>query len=159
MRGYLDMKKLVEYIIEKLDKTFIFEMAYDRRDYKHIVRGLVGQIVENWCLIRYCTLSNRTETKNHWQNELSGHLINIYKMKIKLDKRKCLNEELIYNPEHNDYKEVFKWIKDKFIKEDINDNKLIYQVAKDYAEYGVYDIIDILCDKNADIYDYVKNEI
>ena len=41
----------------------------------------------------------------------------------------------------------------------LNINKLIYHVAKDYAEYGVYDIIDILCDKNADIYDYVKNEI
>ena len=41
------------------------------------------QILENWCLIHYCTLNGREETKTHWKNELWAHLDNIASKHIK----------------------------------------------------------------------------
>lgn len=50
------MIKLVECIIEKLSNTRLFEMAFQRRVYMKTLFDLRLQLVENWALIRYCTL-------------------------------------------------------------------------------------------------------
>ena len=62
---------LKEYLLESLQSTYIFEMAYDRKHLKKMVDGLFAQIIENWCLVRYCTLYDpNNTTKNHWKKEL-----------------------------------------------------------------------------------------
>lgn len=57
------MNKLVEYLIKQLSKTKIFEMTYSREQYIDNIDDIADQIVENWCLIRYCTLYDK-DNKN-----------------------------------------------------------------------------------------------
>ena len=78
------MKSIKEYILDVIQESYIFEMAYDRKELKKRVEALTNQIIENWCLIKYCTLyDNENRNKNHWKQELRAHLYNIYEMKIK----------------------------------------------------------------------------
>ena len=66
---------LRDYINEKLmdliENTKIFEMAISRSKYTDRLYNMVNQIIENWCLIRYCTLTNSNlDLRAHWCSEL-----------------------------------------------------------------------------------------
>ena len=77
---------LKEAIIEVLNenrKTLLTEMAVKRGEYKTKIDNLIPQVLENWCLVHYCTLAGDIETKEHWANELRGHLITIARYSIK----------------------------------------------------------------------------
>ena len=45
------MKSIKEYILDAIQESYIFEMAYDRTEIKKRVEGLINQIIENWCLV------------------------------------------------------------------------------------------------------------
>lgn len=53
------MTRLVEYIVKNLERSYIFEMAYERREYMNKLFELRLQLVENWALIRYCSLYDK----------------------------------------------------------------------------------------------------
>ena len=73
-----------EYILEKLQNTLVFEMAYSRQELKTIFDGILDQIIENWCLVKYCSLYDPSNiNKNHWVNELTAHMYNILKRQLK----------------------------------------------------------------------------
>ena len=73
-----------EYILEKLQNTLVFEMAYSRKELKTIFDGILDQIIENWCLVKYCSLYDPTNiNKNHWANELTAHMYNILRRQLK----------------------------------------------------------------------------
>ena len=77
------IKKLNEHIKELLQSDMVYEMAIPRKKFKEKIENLMIQILENWCLVHYCTIVGRTETKNYWKNnELRPHLIQCayYKM-------------------------------------------------------------------------------
>ena len=64
------MKTILELLVESLSKTKIFEMAYSRQDYLHRIMGLNKQIVENWCLVKYCNLDDiENYNRLHWSNK------------------------------------------------------------------------------------------
>ena len=72
------MKSIKEYILDAIQESYIFEIAYDRTEIKKRVEGLINQIIENWCLVKYCTLyDNENRNKYHWKQELKAHLYNI----------------------------------------------------------------------------------
>lgn len=69
---------------EELQKYLITEMAMSLSDYKKRVEALMQQILENWCLIRYVSLTgDKEEYKNHWKTELKAHINNIATIKVK----------------------------------------------------------------------------
>ena len=73
-----------EYILEKLQNTPVFEMAYSRKELKTSFDGILDQIIENWCLVKYCSLYDEQNiNKNHWANELTAHMYNILKRQLK----------------------------------------------------------------------------
>ena len=73
-----------EYILEKLQNTLVFEMAYSRKELKNSFDSILDQIIENWCLVEYCSLYDENNTnKNHWANELAAHMYNILKRQLK----------------------------------------------------------------------------
>ena len=76
------MRDLKNYIFETISNTWLFEMAYNRQEYLYRIMGLNKQIVENWCLVKYCNLYDE-ENKNrlHWSSELIAHLENLYDCK------------------------------------------------------------------------------
>ena len=91
---------------------------------KEKIDNEIPQILTNWCLVRFCSLTKRMQTKEHWFGELRGHLITASRFSIKendsFEKReKVLNE--IFN-ENDYYKPHFLnlTICNKFIKENIN---------------------------------------
>ena len=56
------MKSIKEYILNVIQESYIFEMAYDRKEIKKRVEALTNQIIENWCLIKYCSLYDKNNT-------------------------------------------------------------------------------------------------
>ena len=78
------MTNIKEYILEKLQNTLVFEMAYSRKELKNSFDVILDQIIENWCLVKYCSLYDVQNTnKNHWANELTANMYNILKRQLK----------------------------------------------------------------------------
>lgn len=155
------MNSLKTYLVEVLCNTKIFEMAYARAKYQDHVDSLATQLVENWCLIRYCsTVDKNNINKEHWKQELYAHISNLQKQNIKVDKTRATEEVLIRWIGFNNYNMVIRYISDKWYKEKLDiDAKYSEEIANDFSEYGVYDLIKIIS-KNSltrtDIVDYIN---
>lgn len=158
------MIKLVECIVEKLSKTRLFEMAFQRRVYMKTLFDLRLQLVENWALIRYYTLQKSNEeyhnlidvsqTRNHWEKELRAHISNLYKMKLDVDKTRATEQELIEYSEFKNIDNIKEIIEFKFDVEGIlNDaaKDIIDEIAKDFVEYGLDELIEIICKKKLSV--------
>lgn len=156
------MKSIKEYILDVIQESYIFEMAYDRKEIKKRVEGLVNQIIENWCLIKYCSLyDNNNTNKYHWKQELKAHLYDIYEMKIKGGNAKTkynLISEIIYDKkEITTSSKISSIIRIKFRKENI----VIDNDICDLCIENLNNIIELISnnenDDNTDkIYDYVE---
>ena len=113
-----------EYILEKLQNTPIFEMAYSRKELKNSFDGILDQIIENWCLVKYCSLYDGQNTnKNHWANELTANMYNILKRQLKNgdeDAKLQLLKSVAYDQkEYTTAAAIKKCIRLKFKKENI----------------------------------------
>ena len=113
-----------EYILEKLQNTSIFEMAYSRKELKNSFDSILDQIIENWCLVKYCSLyDGQNINKNHWANELTAHMYNILKRQLKNgseDSKLQLLKSVAYD--HKEYTTaaaIKRCIRLKFKKENI----------------------------------------
>ena len=167
------MIKLVEYIAEKLTSTHIFEMAFSRKQYMDALHNLRLQLVENWALLRYCTLQKSNEeycnlidvsqTRSHWETELRAHITNLYKMKLDVNKTRATCQELIEYSEFkiiDNIKEIieFKFDVEGILNDDTKD--IIDEIAKDFVEYGLDELIEIICKKKLsvnEIKEYLSN--
>ena len=86
----------VEDLLNRI--RMINEMAVPLKAYKTRVDGLRFQLVENWCLCRYCQLFNpECENFAHWIKELKACIDNLKFIDIKngIDKRRTLTRMLI----------------------------------------------------------------
>ena len=118
------MTNIKEYILEKLQNTLVFEMAYSRKELKNSFDDILDQIIENWCLVKYCSLYDVQNTnKNHWVNELTVYMYNILKRQLKNggeDAKLQLLKSVAYD--HKEYTTaaaIKKCIRLKFKKENI----------------------------------------
>lgn len=156
------MKSIKEYILCVIQESYIFEMAYDRKEIKKRVEGLINQIIENWCLVKYCTLyDNENRNKYHWKQELKAHLYNIYEMKIKGGNAKTkynLISEIIYDKkEIITASKISSIIRIKFRKENIIIDNDICNLCINDLNYIIKLISNDENDDNTDkIYDYVE---
>lgn len=156
------MKSIKECILNVIQESYIFEMAYDRKEIKKHVEALTNQIIENWCLIKYCTLyDSNNRNKYHWKQELKAHLYTIYEMKIKGGNAKTkynLISEIIYDKkEITTSSKISSIIRIKFRKENI----VIDNDICDLCIENLNNIIELISnnenDDNTDkIYDYVE---
>lgn len=156
------MISIKEYILGVIQESYIFEMAYDRKEIRKRVEALTNQIIENWCLVTYCSLYDKNNTnKYHWKQELKAHLYNIYEMKIKGGNAKTkynLISEIIYDKkEITTSSKISSIIRIKFRKE----NMIIRNDICDLCIEDLKHIIELISnnenDDNTDkIYDYVE---
>ena len=76
----MNIKQIIcEEIYKFLDgHTILMEYAYKRKEYERDASARMQQILENWCLIHYVSLTGDKEVlKNHWKSELDTLIIDI----------------------------------------------------------------------------------
>lgn len=116
-------KKLHETVAETLSHMEVLsEMAVPLKKYKDRVDGLRFQIVENWCLCKYCQLFEpHNQNFAHWVNELKACINNLKLLNIKnnIDKRQVLQKMLVEEFDYNDSSMIARIIDDKFAVEGI----------------------------------------
>ena len=160
-----ELKQIVSSIVrEELQKYVITEMAMSLKDYKNRVEALMQQILENWCLIRYCTLTgDKQDLKNHWKIELRAHINNIASIKLKNGDSSVSKQNALYSLWNmydwdTDESCISRRLYTKFEEEDIPTNDIIFaQIVTDFKN-ETKSIIKILTSKtNLEVMEYINN--
>ncbi len=143
--------QLKEIIDETVDDVLnrigmINEMAVPLKTYKARVDGLRFQLVENWCLCKWCQLfSPECENFAHWINELKACINNLKFLDINsgIDKRRTLIRMLIKDYDYDETNMIVRIINDKFDIEKITDGSQRASVAADFAD-GIQSLIEVI---------------
>jgi hypothetical protein len=160
-----ELKNSISSIVrEELQKYLITEMAMSSKDYKKRVESLMQQILENWCLIRYTTLTNdKLEYRNYWSSELKAHLNNIASLKLKNGDSSEQKEKIIYSLWNmydwdTDERCISQRLFTKFETENLPTyGNTFAQIITDFKN-ETKNIVNILISKSSvDISNYVKN--
>ena len=143
--------QLKEIIDETVDDVLnrigmINEMAVPLKTYKARVDGLRFQLVENWCLCKWCQLfSPECGNFAHWINELKACINNLKFLDINsgIDKRRTLIGMLIKDYDYDETNMIVRIINDKFDIEKITDGSQRASVAADFAD-GIQSLIEVI---------------
>lgn len=151
---------LSEYVYNALKNTTLLEYLIHRNKFVELCWSLSQQILENWCLIRYCTLTNRNETKEHWKNELLTYLHRIDINGIKANNSpknriKAIKEGFDMADLFDINSKIYKSVYRKFKLEGINDDSTIELVIIDFYK-SINNLITTLANGNS-IDSYVDN--
>lgn len=125
-------------------------MAIPLKDYKNRVDGLRFQLVENWCLCKYCSLFDQDNPNfNHWKIELHTVIKNLKMVDIKnnIDKHKTITKMLINDYDYNDYLMILRIIDDKFDDEHIDDRIKKERVSIEFSK-NINELIDVISNNN-----------
>lgn len=157
-------EEIQEALNEYSNKGNLFEMAYRRDVFKEKVNYFLDQIIQNWCLVHYCTLTNRKELKKHWkEDELQTHLMkcagfNIQGNNSPKARAKALTEiwsERDFNSNTNTINLI---VNTKFRKENIDITTPIYSQCLNDCLEASNDIIKVIADANIkEIIDYTDS--
>lgn len=77
--------RISEIILDKLNETALFEMAFERKTAINIVRGKAKPIVDH---LIYLLIYKNSNAINHWKSELSAFINSIDYLYLKPSKRK-----------------------------------------------------------------------
>ena len=73
------------------EQEVLNEMAMERKEYTTFLKaGILKQLVQNWCLVRYCRLEPKFETtcRNHWASELRAIVVELASYKLCKDNKR-----------------------------------------------------------------------
>lgn len=148
------LRRIIEESILKIlvEQHLLMEMAYPRKIYKEKVNNDIVQVLINWCLVHYCTITGRTTLKKHWKEELKGHfgIVAAFSLKDKdsSEKRRKIIEE-IWNERDFSFNETLKLIiGNKFVKENIDINSEEFAETIEDCINNKDKIIDTIVSKN-----------
>ena len=119
------------------------EMAMERKEYITFLKGgILKQLVQNWCLVRYCRLHLKfvTTCRNHWASELRAIAVEISSYKLCKDnkrrdkKREATRKIIIDYFEYNDIDIVSRVIHPKFYDENIRNYEDEQFMAKQFIK-------------------------
>lgn len=136
------------------------EMAVNRKDYKSRIEGISSQIIENWCLVRYCSLVGQERYKIHWSKELFTHMSAAAKLTLSgkdsdIKRIKALQEVWIEN-DYDSAKGIDFAISLKFEKEHIQMSPSKYTVLINECANAAQSIIEVIATRdNSKIRDYI----
>lgn len=152
----------VEIVMEQYKRELLTEMPFPRGEYKAKVDDRIPQVITNWCLVRYCTLTGRIATKNHWQNELITHIESIARLSIKGNNKKSARtkvlNEIWYDNDYNTYKAINFTIHGKFLDENINTNTHAYIVSINDFIRDAHNLFDVILSEDENrIEEYARN--
>lgn len=151
------MKNLGECVINSM----INEMAYTKSQFEFKLDNLADQILQNWCLVKWCD-DNPKEQKsvnlrNHWASELKGHMKTIINTSLKSGRKdKVIKNVLIDRLELNDSTQVARRIRDKFNKEELS--KYINTISQACSD-NIEEICNVLYKDEQNMEDYIHRTI
>lgn len=146
-----DLRDIIYEVIYKCySKLPLNEYFIKRSKFVDNVWHLSYQIVENWCLVHYCTLVGRTELKEHWKDELIAHLTTIGREDIKANnsvgtRTRAIAEGFDYASLYDGNNRIMQIISTKFKKEQIPIDELVVKTAEDFSE-SINDIVKVLAE-------------
>ena len=136
----------------------INEMAVPLKIYKKRVDGLRFQLVENWCLCKWCQLFNpQYENFTHWVTELKACINNLKFLDIKngIDKRRTLITMLVNDYDYNNSNMIERIVRSKFSKEHINDENQKAHICSEFAD-NINNLIDAISIDAIDSDEYIE---
>ena len=138
----------IRAVLEENKRGMLNEMALPRKNYKDKVDSLIPHILENWCLVHYCSIIGRTEYKTHWSDELRGHLLTASRFSIKendsMESRMKVLQDLWSENDYSQVQFLNMTVVNKFIKEGIDTSAAEYgQVLEDCigSEQDLFNVI------------------
>ena len=127
------IRESVRTVLEERKKGLLLEMPLHRNVYKERVDSILPQVLTNWCLVRYCTLSETERYKKHWKDKLRGHLYTVSRLGIKgndsIESREKVFEEILDDNDYDIPHILNMTVCNKFIKEKINIESEEYETA------------------------------
>ena len=148
------MKNLLEYV----EESTILEMSLNLSKFKDLLYNLSKQIIENWCLVKWCDMHPDELTskrlRSHWSTELKDYMFRISEEKLKSGRKdKVIKNEWIDHFELNDKDNITNIIRNKFNKEGLE--KYINIISKECAK-SANDICNVLSGNKDDIESYIE---
>ena len=148
------MKNLLEYV----EESTILEMSLNLSKFKDLLYNLSKQIIENWCLVKWCDMHPDELTskrlRSHWSTELKAYMFRISEEKLKSGRKdKVIKNEWIDHFELNDKDNITNIIRNKFNKEGLE--KYINIISKECAK-SANDICNVLSGNKDDIESYIE---
>ena len=134
MNKWIPLNETVSETISRIG--LVYEMALPLKKFKQYVIGLRKQIVENWCLCKYCQIFDKDNRNfSHWRDELYAAIdaINDIKLKNGMSKESALTEVLIDAYEYDSFETVKGVIKRKFSVENLNSNEILDSVSNEFS--------------------------
>lgn len=109
------------------NKGYITEMALHKKDFVSLLLDLKDRLIENWCLCAYCSLYDKTNDNfDHWCVEFMSYANKIKRCNIKGgSKEKVIFDTYINNYDINTANMIFRIIRGKFNREQIDENLTI----------------------------------
>jgi hypothetical protein len=158
------LNKIISEAIERLiHRNVLLEMAFDRANYKQKVDALIEQLIQYWCLVKYCTISRENNiNRNHWACELQGILATISRYNINgnnspASRMKALREVWNDNDFDTQTQCVDLAVYNKFNEEKIDITSPAYQATLQCCIDACNEIISVIVQKSrAAIDTYVK---
>ena len=158
------IKKFDEYLNETVNDVLnrigiINEIAVPLKVFRTRVDGLRFQLVENWCLCKWCQLFNpECEIFAHGMTELKACINNLKFLDIKngIDKRRTLTKMLIDDYDYNDANMIERIIRSKFVRENISNNIQKVHVCTEFAD-NIKGLIDAISIESIDTDEYIQN--
>lgn len=158
------LEERIHRIINEEIRTLLLEMPLPRRRWKQKIDNLLDQIIQNWCLVHYCTLTNRETLKKHWkEDELQTHLMKCASYNIEGNNSvngriKALNEIWSERDFANNVNSINLIVNTKFRIEHIDVNSPIYQQCIEDCSRHSSQIISVIANANTnDIINYTNS--
>lgn len=121
-----DLNNIINEVVEKKINSLLEYYAINRSRFKERILNQVQQIIENWCLVSFCSLTNNdiNRCKEHWRNELGTALQNVARPELK---------------RNNSFEYRYKLIKSVFDEEDLcNDpNRILLLIRRKFTNEGI----------------------
>lgn len=147
------LREIVKSEVEK-KLSLITEYAIKRKEFKYNFWNLLEQIIQNWCLVRYCRIidSDYNDCLNHWKGELIALMAKIARSDLKgnnsYESRLKALSEVVEDYEITQNKDVIKdIITEKFVSEGIACFGDVFECVSDSCSESLNDVIDAIARK------------